>query len=164
MFEREIVLFNFVKSYFHKLVADISDESLAEQPMPGVNHPAWIMGHLCIANDYVSQILGNEGACSYTNGSPFSHLALKLLADRESYPSKQELIEEFDLSHARAIVSVKHSTPEQMATPQLSSFYKEELPLVGDLIAHLMTTHPTSHLGQLSTWRRVKELPSVLGI
>ena len=42
------------------------------------------------------------------------------------------------------------------------AFLRESLTTVGELVAHLMTTHPAFHLGQLSTWRRANGLPSVL--
>jgi hypothetical protein len=41
-------------------------------------------------------------------------------------------------------------------------FLKGPLPTVGDLLAHLMTTHEAAHLGQLSAWRRLLGLPGVL--
>jgi hypothetical protein len=33
------------------LVGEIADERLAEQPLAGVNHPAWILGHLAWTAD-----------------------------------------------------------------------------------------------------------------
>ena len=40
-------------------------------------------------------------------------------------------------------------------------FLLRHLPTVGDLLAHLLTTHSAYHLGQLSTWRRAAGLPEV---
>jgi len=40
---------------------------------------------------------------------------------------------------------------------------KAALPTVGDLLLHVMTAHPMLHLGQLSAWRRLMGLGSVLG-
>jgi uncharacterized damage-inducible protein DinB len=48
--------------------------------------------------------------------------------------------------------------------PQPGPFLQKELPTLGDILGHLMTTHPSLHLGQLSTWRRVIGLPPVLSI
>jgi hypothetical protein len=33
--------------YCRMLMADIADERMAEEPLPGVNHPAWKLGPLC---------------------------------------------------------------------------------------------------------------------
>ena len=40
------------------LVGDIADEWLAEQPQAGINHPAWILGHLAWAADGALAMLG----------------------------------------------------------------------------------------------------------
>jgi hypothetical protein len=143
-------------------MASIDDASLADQPSPGVNHAAWIIGHLAIANDYISKILRNDGVCPPEYADLFNP-GSKVLADRAAYPSKDELVKMFDMSFNRAVFVVGESSEEQFATPQLGPFYKDELPLVGDLVAHLMTTHAASHLGQLSSWRRMRGLPGVLG-
>lgn len=163
LFKREFTLFTFVHGYFHKLVADLDDASLADQPIAGVNHAAWNIGHLAIANDYISKILRNDGVCPPEYGELFAP-GSKPRADRAAYPSKDELVKMFDMSYNRAAFVVGESSEEQLATPQLGPFFKDELPLVGDLIAHLMTTHAAMHLGQISLWRRAMGLPSVLGL
>jgi hypothetical protein len=40
---------------------------------------------------------------------------------------------------------------------------EKHAPRMADFVAHLMTTHAASHLGQLSAWRRLRGLPAVLG-
>jgi hypothetical protein len=57
---------------------------------------------------------------------------------------------------------VANANPEAMWQPQ-SLIFPQHFPTVADMIAHLMTTHPCVHLGQLSAWRRYYGLPSVLG-
>jgi len=37
------------------------------------------------------------------------------------------------------------------------------LPTRGDLLAHILTTHEATHLGQLSAWRRQLGFPPVRG-
>ncbi len=46
MLDSELNVNRFLVTYCRMLVGDIADERLAEQPLPDVNHPAWILGHL----------------------------------------------------------------------------------------------------------------------
>src|SRR5688500_6942528 len=48
MLETEVTVNRFLVGYCKMLVGDLDDERLAEQPLPGVNHPAWILGHLTV--------------------------------------------------------------------------------------------------------------------
>ncbi len=32
--------------YINKAIEDLSDEQMCQQPKPGMNHPAWLLGHL----------------------------------------------------------------------------------------------------------------------
>ena len=63
MFERECTLYAFTMGYARLLAEDIDDARFAEQPAPGLNHPAWILGHLAICTDYAAGLLGLPAAC-----------------------------------------------------------------------------------------------------
>ena len=58
MYENELALTAFLFDLLMKLVADIPDEQLTVQPFPGMNHPAWILGHLAVAYDYAGKCMG----------------------------------------------------------------------------------------------------------
>jgi hypothetical protein len=51
MLDTEIKINLFLTQYCGMLMADIADERMAEEPLPGVNHPAWILGHLAVSAD-----------------------------------------------------------------------------------------------------------------
>ena len=51
MLESALRVNQFLVSYCRMLVGDIADERFTEQPLPGVNHPAWILGHLAFSAD-----------------------------------------------------------------------------------------------------------------
>jgi hypothetical protein len=42
------------------LLSEIPDERMTEQPLPGVNHPAWILGHLALTADRVGETFGGQ--------------------------------------------------------------------------------------------------------
>ena len=58
MLDSERKVNQFLVQYCRLLVGDIADERLAEQPLPGVNHPAWQVSHLAFSADRASSLLG----------------------------------------------------------------------------------------------------------
>jgi hypothetical protein len=51
------------------------------------------------------------------------------------------------------------ATPEQLGRRTTNPYTKDALPTVQDGVAFLLTGHLGVHLGQLSSWRRMIELP-----
>ena len=165
MFERERKLYEIMLGYCKMLTNDIDDARLADLPAPGVNHPAWILTHLAICTDYAARLLGEPTKCPkewHESCAPGSSLS----SERSSYASKHDLIAALEAGQARVSAAAAKATDEVLRKPhgvQLA-FVKNSFPTVGDLVAHLMTTHTGFHLGQLSIWRRMMGLPGVLGI
>ncbi len=60
MFANEIKINQFLLHYCRMLTADIADGRMTEQPMPGVNHPAWIVGHLAFSAELIVCRLGGD--------------------------------------------------------------------------------------------------------
>lgn len=163
MLERECRLYALTLSYCRLLVKDIDDAKFCDQPAPGVNHPAWILGHLAVVTDYAARLLGDSMVCPKAWHKKFGP-GSSLSTERSGYPSKAELMGALETGHERVTKCASQTTEERLAQPQSGPFFKTELPTVGDLLGHLMTTHPCMHLGQLSTWRRCMGLGSVLNI
>jgi hypothetical protein len=163
MFERECTLYAFTHYYCHKLTDDLDDAQIATQSAAGINHPAWILGHLAIAIDYALQCVGERGICPPEWHKLFGP-GSKPSTDRAAYPSKAEMLTVIDAGHARVSELARSADPERMAKRHTVpfEFLQQNLPTVGDLLAHLMTTHVAVHLGQLSAWRRLMGLPGVL--
>ncbi len=163
MFERECTLYAFTMGYARLLSEDIDDARFAEQPAPGLNHPAWVLGHLAICTDYAAGLLGLPAACP----KPWAQLfgpGSTPRPDRSIYPAKVDLLNVLEKGHERVTKAARNADPESIAQPHTLeiAFLKGPLPTVGDLLAHLMTTHEAAHLGQLSTWRRILGMPGVL--
>ncbi len=163
LMDSTITAFRFTLSYAKDLVHDIDDADMAQMPHPGMNHPAWILGHLVLGADFVSLLLGGELETdeqwmkTYGPGS-------QPIDDRSAYASKSELLSRMEQLYERAEKLVSSATEEQLAGPNQTPFLVEQFPKVGDLLTHLLTTHPASHLGQLSAWRRCVGKKSVLGL
>ncbi len=156
--------FQFTNIYAHKLVADLPDEQLAELPHPGMNHPAWILGHLIVAAAFVPKLAGQPTGLDDDWMAQFGPGSVPH-SDRGAYPSRDELLARLDAAYERAVEILPSFTPEQLSAPNPGPFLPVEFPTIGGLITHLLTTHQAAHLGQLSAWRRcVGRTGSVLGI
>lgn len=137
---------------------------MTQIPNPGMNHPAWILGHVAIGFDFVAMLAGQEMMTDDKWMATFGPGSTPL-DKRENYPSKAELLKKFDDVHSNTVEIIKGLSDELLAEPNETPFFQKQLPTKGDLILHLITTHALLHLGQLSAWRRcIGKEGSVLGI
>ncbi len=158
MLETECRIYAFMLGYCERLAADIDDTRLAEQPSPGVNPPAWLLGHLAVASDMGVGLFGESRAISEEWHTLFGPKSIPV-SDRSAYPSKAELLAALRTAHERLSGLARAATAEHLARPNPSPFFKKELPTTGDILGHLLTSHEGMHLGHLSNWRRQVGLP-----
>ena len=160
MFERECKVYAFLLDYGRRLAADIDDARFIDQPSPGINHPAWLFGHLAISTEFALQLLSEPRTLKLSWFKDFGPGSAPR-ADRTTYPSKAELLTAWETGHERvdraARVAPEGSLgdPHSVDIPALKLF----LPTKADGVAHLLTSHEASHLGHLSNWRRQSGLP-----
>jgi hypothetical protein len=158
MFDSEIKVNLLLIQYLRMLVAEVADERITEQPLPGVNHPAWILGHLAYSADGGRALLGAEKklpatwTTHYGPGSKCSGL-------RSDYPSKDDLVNAVCDGFERLREEAAAATGQQLSKPSANPRMKDALPTIKDGVAFLLTGHLGVHLGQLSTWRRMIGLP-----
>ncbi|MGL4550856.1 MAG: DinB family protein [Gemmataceae bacterium] len=162
MMERELTLNNFVLAYARMLAAGLDDATLADIPAPGMNPPLWVYGHLAVVADLGGKILGRASVMPAGWGRAFGP-GSDPAAPPSPRPTLAELLAAFDAGHESLRSAVRAATAAQMDAPSPFAPAAKLLPTAGDLIAHMLTTHATLHLGQLSAWRRLKGLPAVLG-
>jgi hypothetical protein len=158
MFDSERKVNLFLLRYCRMLVGDVPDERMAEQPLPGVNHPAWVLGHLAFSADRARGLLGAEKELPPTWVSLFGP-GSKPSTSRSDYPSRDELLRAAEQGFERLRQQAATATSEQLAQPSTNPTTKDALPTVRDGVAFLMTGHLGVHLGQLSSWRRMIGLP-----
>ena len=155
MFERELTIYAFLLHYARRLTADIDDEKFAEVPSPGVNHPAWLIGHMAISTDFAAGLFRERIACPKAWHRLFGP-GTSALPDRALYPSKAELMTALENGHDRVVAVVKEAEPISLAEPHALAIadFSTFLPTKADLLTHLLTSHEAGHLGHLSNWRR----------
>ncbi len=154
MFDTECNINRFLLGYAHTLVDELDDNRLCEQPVPGVNHPAWILGHLALSGDGAVGVLGGQKTLAGDWTKEFG-TGSKPSALRADYPSKAELLRVLEERFATARELAAAASPEKVALPNPNGRLKDKLPTVRDAVAFLFTGHLALHLGQLSAWRRL---------
>jgi hypothetical protein len=161
MFELLRPIYDFNLVYAQKLVADIPDERMCVQPVPGqvMNHAAFLLGHLAWTSDTVVGLLGVQptGAAAWKDTVGMGATPSD---DRSLYPSKADLLEALADAHGRLIAALPNATPELLAQPAPERI-RARFRTVGNALAGVMTAHESMHLGQLSAWRRAQGLPAV---
>jgi hypothetical protein len=142
------------RDYAVRLVADLSDADMVAQPIGGVtlNHPAWTFGHIGIYPPVLAAILESrpfEDPIKHRYGRDS-----KPQSDPAAYPPKAKLIADYLAGHDRLAAVLEAADPAVFDAPIPLARWKERFPFVADAIVHLMIDHESTHLGQVSAWRR----------
>jgi len=159
------LIFAFRKNldYGTRLVADLSDAQMIQQPLSNLpapaNHPAWVLSHLNVYLPIMECLIRGQ-----TFSDPKGH-RFGMTSEPESeasiYAPRKVLVDEFVMGHQRVIDLLEASDESVLARPVTLERWKPTMPVNGIVLPYLMLNHENGHLGQLSTWRRVLGLPSV---
>jgi hypothetical protein len=156
MFETERAINAQMTRLQDRLLVGLPDDRLAEQPVPGINHAAWQLGHLIISYDFAAACAGLDMA--YRRWLPKYGPGSTPAPDRAAYPPLAEFLDKLRTSHERALAALPNVTPEQLAVPNTIDLLLPHLATRGLVLSHLLTSHLTYHLGQLSVWRKAMGL------
>lgn len=147
--------------YARKLTADLTEDQMCVQPAPGVNHAAWVLGHLAYVFDSMAKVWGEQPVMP-REWSELFNLASKPVSERERYPSKAALWDAYEKSCQRIIDIVQGAPAEAFEREFPNPKLRPMLPTVGVAMVHILTSHHALHLGQLSAWRRMQGMGGVL--
>ncbi|HXY33631.1 MAG TPA: DinB family protein [Planctomycetaceae bacterium] len=163
MFDRELRLNGLMHGLLQKLLADIDEPRLQHPLCEGGNSPAWILAHLAIVNDFCLRNLGEKQPSAPTEWHKRFRPGAVPKDDPAPLPTKAELAEVLESGRRRIVEAAAKADPEKMNQPQTSDFFKDSpVKTVGDVVAHLLTTHFAFHLGQISAWRRIEGKPYLI--
>jgi len=144
---------------YQRLTDDVPDERFAEQPIEGLNHPAWLIGHVTPYNSVITALLRGEmfenpwyAECG-KESSP--------VADRAAYASKDAILQRFVSTYEEAAGTIAAAPPEAWSSSFDHPEWGKQFDVVAPAVVYLATTHLALHLGQLSGWRRAAGLPRV---
>ena len=158
MFTREIATFRFLMGYGETLLSDVSEEEMTAQPTPGMNHPAWILGHLTIAFDRHGEHVGLDR--EHPEWDAMFGMGSQPESDSGSYPAKEELLTTWKTAGRRFAAGVLTAEPQALATPTEGPL-GEAFPTTADFLTFSLTSHTAIHLGQLSAWRKATGRPAL---
>lgn len=159
MFDSMIPLNAFNRSYLSRLMQEIDDSELDATFGPESHSARWILAHLAIAVDYGFMQLETPFAASklwHKTYGPGSEPA----SNKDVRPSKAELMSFIEVNYGKLCQSALLGDAKKLSAPHGVPLL-EGTPLISkaDLLGHILTTHFATHLGQLSSWRRLAGLP-----
>lgn len=146
--------------YARRLLVDIPEEQMTAQPTDGMNHPAWILGHLTGSFQLIGGEMGVKPWLSQQWLASFQTGSTPAASD-SSYPGKDDLVQAFEDAQARLTAALANMESEDLDEPLPDARYRHVFPTLGSAVLHILTTHTAVHLGQLSAWRRAMGLPAV---
>jgi uncharacterized damage-inducible protein DinB len=145
--------------YALNLLDDLSDEQMLIRPGGNMNHPAWILGHICIYHPIVPALLNGEPFDDPADDPLFGFRGQGPLSDPEVYGSKQSQIDRYVEGHETVAQALLSATVEQLQRPPSLARWSEIFPNVEFMLPDLLLHHESLHVGQLSIWRRAAGLP-----
>lgn len=148
--------------YAQKLIGDLRPEQFTLQPAPGMNHPAWVLGHLGLVERMAGQLLGLDQPVSDEEQGLFG-IGSAPTAEAGRYPPGSALMDLWAAAHAAvdAALAAEGTQAHFNAVFPMESM-RGMFPTVGDGVVFMSTAHVGIHLGQISAWRRVLGLPHVM--
>ena len=154
-------------SYADRLVQEIPHLEAARFARPGgqtvsSNHPCFTFGHLSL---YPPKVLSQLNQASLPIPAGFEKLFDKTATCQDDpnhtiYPSFDEVLAFFSASHKKLIETLRVTPNEAFERPNPAEGpLATRFPTLSSVHAFYCGGHIMSHLGQLSTWRRMQGLP-----
>ena len=153
-------------AYGRTLAADLPDDRFTEVPLPGMNPPVWLLGHVAVVGNFALSLLAGLGldapAVDLPGWRENFGVGTEPLVYQPGFapPSADDLRDAVAATHDRFHARTAEVTPAMCAEPVTIERIAARFPTHGDLLTHLLTTHDAVHWGQLSAWRRAAGLPA----
>lgn len=144
------------------LVEDLQAEQICAQSTAGENHPAWILGHLLLADTYLLSLLKvRELSADFTDLLSKYGPNSKSVSNIEYYGSKDFLVEKLTETNLLRLGALRKMKNLDEPTPDETLVRTQ--PTIGH---HLQTLvfHEGHHCGQIAAWRKRQGISAVKGI
>jgi hypothetical protein len=136
------------------LVRDLLPEQFVDQASPGEHHPAWVLGHLLLADSYLLYLLGNQDLPSDFPDLLAAHGPRSTpLQDSSLYLAPQTTIERLEQTGNLRCEAVDNMTARDLQRPMPDATLAVVQPTIGHHLQSLVF-HEGHHNGQLAAWRR----------
>ncbi len=141
-------------------VEDVPDDQWADQPAGLPNHPAWVLGHLTYAMDNVVRELGGSVDRDESWYEPFRG-GSEPTSNRSDYPARDELLGAFSHAAKNLRATLRDKGEAVMSTPTTHEKIRDFFPTIGRFATHVLLVELAFHTGQISAWRRAKQMGGV---
>jgi hypothetical protein len=156
MFDHLITLNEFNRAYLIRLMDGFPDEQLDHQSDEGLHSVRWILAHLAICADYGFSQLDMPFICPMTWHAAYGPASMAGTSDRVR-PEREELLSVIETGYSKLCDSLRTASVEQLSRRhEVELLRNTVLKTRAELTAHILTTHFATHLGQLSTLRRLQ--------
>lgn len=144
--------------YAKELLKDIPDQIIADCPGKGLeNHPAFTLGHLCMASARMTLALGGEMNIPAGYSQTFDRKGPgdpRLPSTRRNdYPSKEELLSQLQKQHDLFKITLKNVSDEQLKKAvrwRFGNYFETKY----EMLLFMSCNHESMHLAQIAAWRR----------
>lgn len=135
-------------------VRDLLPEQFVDQASPGEHHPAWVLGHLLLADSYLLYLLGNQDLPSDFPDLLAAHgPGSTPLQDPSLYLAPPTTIERLERTGNLRCEAVENMAAMDLQRPMPDSALAVVQPTIGHHLQSLVF-HEGHHNGQLAAWRR----------
>ena len=141
----------FILGQGKRLLADLTDDHLALEPIAGTKTAGWLVGHLSVTGDFGRRLCGLAPMCPKEWRALFNPGTFPSL-DRSTYPPMAELRETVANVYYDFFASAPDAPDDVLALPNPYTPALNAFPTAGDFAAYLMTGHLAHHCGQLGSW------------
>jgi hypothetical protein len=136
------------------LVADVRPDQMHLQSAPGERHPAWLLGHLLLADTYLLSLLDVQ---PLSDDFPsllqrYGPKSVPASASDDGDP-RDLLVENLVRTNTLRLAKIRQMTDHDLAQPMRDAFLAQAQPTIGHHLQSLVF-HEGYHSGQLSSWRK----------
>lgn len=149
------MLVNFAIGYLKQIASDLSDDDLTSLTESTGKTPQWILGHLRIVSEFGSKMLGAEPDCSEDWFAAYGPGSKPGEANAPPF-ALADVIADIENGYSRLLELAKNAPKELLDEKHGFEPLEPAISSKRDLVSHLLTTHFTYHLAQLSACRQVK--------
>ena len=155
IFESETTLVNFAIGYLKTIANDLQDDDLTTLKESTGKTPQWILGHLRIASELGSKMLGAEPGCGDEWFAAFGPGSQPGDANAPTFTVADVLLD-LEKGYSRLLELTKNASTELLDEKHGFAPLEPAISTKRDFMSHLLTTHITYHLAQLSACRQAK--------
>lgn len=154
MFQTESLTNAFCCDYLQKIASDISNSDLDSKT--NGKTPRWILGHLRVVADMPRPMVGLESQLDENWGASFGPGSSIGAEDAPTFEVDQ-VVADTVAAYQELADALQQADPESLAKPHgLELLNGTPLKTCQDLLTHLLSTHFSFHLAQLSACRQAK--------